>query len=124
MSLPGEISFTNLPNIQARISSIKSKFIIEMQNTITDQTEPLDHLYCLEYSIYKDMSVNKRHCPLFAIRNISNETHKSPKDDWIAQAHFSYQCLPQHHSTTPSVGDEVTVFQYSNTVLTDFGRIV
>jgi hypothetical protein len=124
MSLPGEISFTNLPNIQARISSIKSKFIIEMQNTIMDQTEPLDHLYWLEYSIYKDMSVNKRYCPLFAIRNISNETPKSPMDDWIAQAHFSYQQLPQHHSTMPSVGDEVTVFQYSNAILPDFGRIV
>ena len=122
LSQPKNFSIAHIPNIQARISSIKCKFLIELQDYIMSEEEPLEHLYWLEYSIFKDMHFNKRWCPLFSIRNISMETPKS-NDSWIAQTHFAYQNIPSQNSLQPKVGDLVSVF-YCNAIDPIQGKLI
>eukprot|EP01091_Cochliopodium_minus_P013438 TRINITY_DN432_c0_g2_i4.p1 TRINITY_DN432_c0_g2~~TRINITY_DN432_c0_g2_i4.p1 ORF type:complete len:1320 (-),score=301.97 TRINITY_DN432_c0_g2_i4:116-4075(-) len=109
MSLPKELSYLNLPNIKLRISSIKAKTIIEVQETLEKEVNIPQHLYWLEYIIHKDMEKNKRCIPIFAVRNQREMKWKKGDDKWIAQAHLTYKDLPRNNEQLPSVGDNVII---------------
>lgn len=70
------------------------------------------------------MVINKRFCPLFAIRNVGNDNPISANDEWIALTHFSSKFIPTPVETKPKVGEMVSVFQYNDAILPSIGRII
>jgi hypothetical protein len=124
MALPKNFSILNLPNILARVSSLKAKFVLEFQQAIELEKVPANHLYWLEYSILKDMILNKRICPLFSIRNTTYDNPVSVDDKWIEQTQFAYKFIPTTKVSLPKLGDLVCAFSKNDGISFTQGRVV